>query len=203
MDLQGQGVETLERVLTRERGTWGDGMGAKKGQRGGEGAEERQASRLQGPFPTRMHSPSRQLSARRAAHLLCAWTTQAWRPRAHLPQAHGGPASSRAGRLCPCRRALVSPRGHGVTSFSARAAEDPKRLSAPPHTRNPYPGGLRASGRCGQARPASARAASLPKTSRRKAAFLMAGACVRVVKAMVFPVVMYGCESWTVKKTEC
>ena len=26
---------------------------------------------------------------------------------------------------------------------------------------------------------------------------------VRPVKAMVFPVVMYGCESWTVKKTEC
>ena len=25
----------------------------------------------------------------------------------------------------------------------------------------------------------------------------------RLVKAMVFPVVMYGCESWTVKKTEC
>ena len=25
---------------------------------------------------------------------------------------------------------------------------------------------------------------------------------VRVVKVMVFPVVMYGCESWTVKKTE-
>ena len=25
----------------------------------------------------------------------------------------------------------------------------------------------------------------------------------RVVKAMVFPVVMYGCESWTVKKAEC
>ena len=25
---------------------------------------------------------------------------------------------------------------------------------------------------------------------------------VRVVKAMVFPVVMYGCESWTVKKAE-
>ena len=24
-----------------------------------------------------------------------------------------------------------------------------------------------------------------------------------IVKAMVFPVVMYGCESWTVKKTEC
>ena len=24
-----------------------------------------------------------------------------------------------------------------------------------------------------------------------------------VVKAMVFPVVTYGCESWTVKKTEC
>ena len=25
---------------------------------------------------------------------------------------------------------------------------------------------------------------------------------VRTVKAMVFPVVMYGCESWTVKKAE-
>src|SRR5574340_1230080 len=26
---------------------------------------------------------------------------------------------------------------------------------------------------------------------------------VRLVKAMVFPVIMYGCESWTVKKAEC
>ena len=26
---------------------------------------------------------------------------------------------------------------------------------------------------------------------------------VRLVKAMVFPVVMYGCESWTVTKAEC
>ena len=26
---------------------------------------------------------------------------------------------------------------------------------------------------------------------------------VRLVKGMVFPVVMYGCESWTVKKAEC
>ena len=26
---------------------------------------------------------------------------------------------------------------------------------------------------------------------------------VHLVKAMVFPVVMYGCESWTMKKTEC
>ena len=25
---------------------------------------------------------------------------------------------------------------------------------------------------------------------------------VRVVKAMVFPVVMFGCESWTIKKAE-
>ena len=24
-----------------------------------------------------------------------------------------------------------------------------------------------------------------------------------LVKAMVFPVVMYGCESWTIKKPEC
>ena len=26
---------------------------------------------------------------------------------------------------------------------------------------------------------------------------------VRLVKAMVFPVVMYGCESWMIKKAEC
>ena len=26
---------------------------------------------------------------------------------------------------------------------------------------------------------------------------------IRLVKAMVFPVVMYRCESWTVKKAEC
>ena len=26
---------------------------------------------------------------------------------------------------------------------------------------------------------------------------------VRLVKAMVFPVVMYGCESWAMKKAEC
>ena len=26
---------------------------------------------------------------------------------------------------------------------------------------------------------------------------------VRLVKAMAFPVVMYGCESWTVKKAKC
>ena len=26
---------------------------------------------------------------------------------------------------------------------------------------------------------------------------------VRIVKAVVFPVVMYGCESWTMKKAEC
>ena len=26
---------------------------------------------------------------------------------------------------------------------------------------------------------------------------------VHVVKAMVFPVVMYGCESWTIKEAEC
>ena len=26
---------------------------------------------------------------------------------------------------------------------------------------------------------------------------------VRLIKAMIFPVVMYGCESWTVKKSEC
>ena len=26
---------------------------------------------------------------------------------------------------------------------------------------------------------------------------------VRIVKVVAFPVVMYGCESWTVKKAEC
>ena len=26
---------------------------------------------------------------------------------------------------------------------------------------------------------------------------------VRLVKAVVFPVVMYGCKSWTIKKAEC
>ena len=26
---------------------------------------------------------------------------------------------------------------------------------------------------------------------------------VHIVKAVVFPVVMYGCESWTIKNTEC
>ena len=26
---------------------------------------------------------------------------------------------------------------------------------------------------------------------------------VHLVKAMVFPVVIYGCESWTIKKSEC
>ena len=26
---------------------------------------------------------------------------------------------------------------------------------------------------------------------------------VHIVKAMVFPVVMYGCESWAIKKAEC
>ena len=26
---------------------------------------------------------------------------------------------------------------------------------------------------------------------------------VCIVKAMVFPVVMYGCESWTIKKADC
>ena len=26
---------------------------------------------------------------------------------------------------------------------------------------------------------------------------------VRIIKVMVFPVVIYGCESWTIKKAEC
>ena len=26
---------------------------------------------------------------------------------------------------------------------------------------------------------------------------------VHIVKAMVFPIIMYGCERWTIKKAEC
>jgi len=26
---------------------------------------------------------------------------------------------------------------------------------------------------------------------------------VCIIKAMIFPIVMYGCESWTIKKTKC
>jgi len=33
--------------------------------------------------------------------------------------------------------------------------------------------------------------------------FKSASTVIRLVKAMVFPVIMYGCESWTVKKAEC
>ena len=38
---------------------------------------------------------------------------------------------------------------------------------------------------------------------RREASEEITPAKVHLVKAMVFPVVMYGCESWTVKKAEC
>ena len=36
-----------------------------------------------------------------------------------------------------------------------------------------------------------------------KSSDIILPAKVRLVKAIVFPVVMYGCESWTVKKAEC
>ena len=36
-----------------------------------------------------------------------------------------------------------------------------------------------------------------------KSRYITLPTMVRLVKAMVFPVVMYGCESWTVKKAEC
>ena len=36
-----------------------------------------------------------------------------------------------------------------------------------------------------------------------KSRYIILPTKVRPVKAMVFPVVMYGCESWTVKKAEC
>ena len=36
-----------------------------------------------------------------------------------------------------------------------------------------------------------------------KSRYITLSTKVRLVKAMVFPVVMYGCESWNVKKAEC
>ena len=36
-----------------------------------------------------------------------------------------------------------------------------------------------------------------------KRRYITLSAKVHLVKAMVFPVVMYGCENWTIKKTEC
>jgi len=38
---------------------------------------------------------------------------------------------------------------------------------------------------------------------KRRENFCFAFKFIYLVKAMVFPVVMYGCESWTVKKAEC
>ena len=43
---------------------------------------------------------------------------------------------------------------------------------------------------------------NLDSMSLQKQRHYFANKC-RLVKAMVFPVVMYGCESWTVKKAEC
>ena len=141
MDLQGQGVETLERVLTGERGTWDDGTGAEKGCRGGEEAEERPALPPAGPLPRpealTQQSPSSQLSA-----------PQSSAPAAHVDRGPGAPVRTfrrtTEARPHPAQGACVpadgpsSPLGgHGVTSFSASTAEEPKRLSAPP----PNPGG--------------------------------------------------------------
>ena len=39
--------------------------------------------------------------------------------------------------------------------------------------------------------------------SKLKSRYIILPTKVHLVKAMVFPVVMYGCESWTVKKAEC
>ena len=36
-----------------------------------------------------------------------------------------------------------------------------------------------------------------------KSRYITLATKVHLVKAMVFPVVMYGCESWTIKKAEC
>ena len=42
---------------------------------------------------------------------------------------------------------------------------------------------------------------NLDSVLKRKDGILLTKVCL--VKAMVFPVVMYGCESWTIKKAEC
>ena len=42
---------------------------------------------------------------------------------------------------------------------------------------------------------------NLDNVLKRRDIILLTKVCL--VKAMVFPVVMYGCESWTIKKTEC
>ena len=44
---------------------------------------------------------------------------------------------------------------------------------------------------------------SIFKRKKKKSRDITLPTKVRLVKAMVFPVVMYGCESWTVKKAEC
>ena len=36
-----------------------------------------------------------------------------------------------------------------------------------------------------------------------KSRYITLSTKVRLVKVMVFPVVMYGCKSWTIKKAEC
>ena len=42
---------------------------------------------------------------------------------------------------------------------------------------------------------------NLDSVLKRKDITLLTRVCI--VKAMVFPVVMYGCESWTIKKADC
>ena len=41
------------------------------------------------------------------------------------------------------------------------------------------------------------------KKKKKNAETLLCRQKIRHVKAMVFPIVMYGCESWTIKKAEC
>ena len=42
---------------------------------------------------------------------------------------------------------------------------------------------------------------NLDSILKRRDITLLTNVCV--AKAMIFPVVMYGCESWTIKKAEC
>ena len=62
---------------------------------------------------------------------------------------------------------------------------------------------ITADGDCSQEVLASGRKAMTILDSILKSRDITLPTKVHLVKTMVFPVVMYGCESWTVKKAEC
>ena len=179
------------RERRRWSGSWGErdlggDTGAERGAEEGRGLRRGRPARLRGPSPTLMPSPvGSRLPAEQ--HTCCAPGPRAWYPGAHFAQDNGGPASSRAGRLCPCRRPCLPRDTVSPASVRARRRSQSGLAQPPPPPLIPYPGGLRASGRGGQVRPLPPlqlgthriRTAAVPKTIRRKASLLMAGACAR------------------------